>query len=176
MGLNLGLPIGENKSRTRIFRRDLMNIGSVRVSAGYRIAIAPRANAMTPKQFHDVVSAFPETEFTTSYGQPTYKAFGKFLTRLRTEDDSVVLGRVDFDERDMLCEADPETFHVTDHYRGYPYVLARLKRLDAKTLRGYLTRQWRHNAPAKWLKAWEAGDPLPPVVKKAAKPRARNKT
>lgn len=128
---------------------------------------------MTPQKFHDVVMGLPETEFTTSYGQPAYKAFGKFLTRLRKEDDSVVLGEVDFDERDMLCEADPETFHVTDHYRGYRYVLARLKRLDEKTLKGYLTRQWRKNAPKRWLAAWDAGEATPAVAKKTVKPRAR---
>ena len=128
---------------------------------------------MTPKQFHAAVMSFPETEASTSYGMPSYKSFGKFLTRLRSEDDSVVLGQVDFDERDMLCEAEPETFHFTDHYKNYPYVLARLARIDAKRLKGYLTRQWRKNAPPKWLKAWEAGDPLPPVVTKAARPRAR---
>ena len=134
-----------------------------------------RANAMGPKQFHDLVMAFPETEFTTSYGQPSYKSFGKFLTRLRKEDDSVVLGQVPFDEREMLCEADPGTFHFTDHYRNYPFVLARLKQLDAKTLRGYLMRQWRANAPKTWLKADDAGETPPPFVKKAAKPRARKK-
>ena len=132
-----------------------------------------KPNAMGPKQFHDVVMAFPETEFTTSYGLPSYKSFGKFLTRLRKEDDSVVLGQVPFDEREMLCEADPETFHFTDHYKNYPCVLARLKALDAKTLRGYLTRQWRYNAPKKWLKAFDAGETLPPVPKKTPKPWAR---
>lgn len=135
---------------------------------------------MGPKQFHNVVMAFPETEFTTSYGLPSYKAFGKFLTRLRKEDDSVVLGQVPFDERDMLCEADPETFHFTDHYRNYPYVLGRLKRLDVKMLRGYLTRQWRHNAPKTWLKAYDAGETPPPFVRKTVKAgtgsRARKKT
>jgi hypothetical protein len=134
-----------------------------------------KANAMGPKQFHDVVMAFPETEFTTSYGQPAYKAFGKFFTRLRKEDDSIVLGMVPFDEREMLCGAEPETFHFTDHYRNYPIVLARLNRLDARRLRAYLTRQWRHNAPKIWLKKFDAGDPVSPVVKKrtrtAAKPQ-----
>jgi hypothetical protein len=110
---------------------------------------------MTPKQFHAIAGAFPETEYATSYGHPAWKAFGKFFTRLRTEDDSVVLGQVPFDERDMLCEADPETFHFTDHYRNYPMVLARLKRLDPPTLRAFLERQWRHNAPKKWIKAWD---------------------
>lgn len=128
---------------------------------------------MTPKKFHDVASSFPETELSTSYGEPAYKAFGKFLTRLRADNDSVVLGEVDFDERDMLIEADPETFHVTDHYRGYRYVLARLKRLDEKTLRGYLQRQWRKNAPKAWLKAYDAGETPPPFVPPPKKPSRR---
>ncbi len=147
-----------------------MNIGSVLKEMS---AVVVEANAMGPKQFHELVMAFPETEYATSYGHPAYKAFGKFFTRLRTEDDSIVLGCVPLDEREMLCEADPETFHFTDHYRNFPYVLARLKRFDAKTLRGYLTRQWRHNAPKKWLKAWDEQAMLPTVVKKAAKPGRR---
>ncbi len=131
---------------------------------------------MGPKQFHELVMAFPHTELGTSYGEPAYKAFGKFLTRLRHEDDSVVVGQVSIDEREIICEADPETFHFTDHYRNYPYVLARLKRLDAKTLRGYLTRQWRHNAPAKWLKAFDAGTELPELKVTAPRKRARKTT
>lgn len=128
---------------------------------------------MTPKQFHALVASFPHTELGTAHGQPAWKAFGKFLTRLRTEDDSVVLGQVSFDEREMLCAADPETFHFTDHYRNYPFVLARLKRIDAKRLRGYLERQWRHNAPKKWLKAWDQGTELPQLPATAARKRAR---
>lgn len=131
---------------------------------------------MGPKQFHDVVLGFPHTELSKSYGQPAYKAFGKFLTRLRSEDDSVVLGQVSFDEREMLCAADPETFHFTDHYRNYPMVLARLKRLDAKTLRGYLDRQWRHNAPKKWLRAWDERKAPPALPAKSQSARPRKKT
>jgi hypothetical protein len=90
---------------------------------------------MGPQQFHDVAPGFSQTELSGACGHPADKAFGKLLTRPR-------------------CEDDRETFHFTDHYRNDPVALARLKRLDAKTLRGYLERQWRHNAPRKWLKAW----------------------
>jgi len=132
---------------------------------------------MSPKQFHDVVLSFPETEAGTSYGYPSYKSFGKFLTRLRTEDDSVVLGPVAYDEREVMCEADPETFHFTEHYRCSTYVLARLKQLDAKTLRGYLMRKWRHNAPKKWLKVWDEGQTAVPTPSPAkAAPKARRPT
>ena len=99
--------------------------------------------------------SFPEVEEASHYRQPSYKAFGKFLTRIRDEDDSVVLGGVPFDEREMLCEAEPETFFFTDHYKGWPYVLARIETIDPEQLRAFLTRRWRANAPKAWLKEWD---------------------
>lgn len=126
---------------------------------------------MTPKQFHALVMSFPEVEEGTSHGMPSYKAFGKFFTRLRSEDASAVVGEVDFDERDMLCEAEPEAFHFTDHYRGYRYVLVRIAAIEPKRLKLYLDRQWRRNAPKTWLKAWEAGTPLPQVRRPAPRKR-----
>ena len=127
---------------------------------------------MTPKQFHDVVMSFPETVETVSYGNmAVYKAFKTFFTRLRVEDDSIVLWVGDFDQREMLLEADPQTFHLTDHYRSQPWILARLKRMDAKTLRGYLTQQWRNKAPKNWLKTWDAAQVVAPSTPKGRKTR-----
>lgn len=131
---------------------------------------------MTPRQFHEVVMSFPQTEAAASYGLPAYKAFGKFFTRLRAEDASIVLAQIDFDERDMLCAAEPETFHFTEHYRSSHAILARLKTMDAKRLRLYLTRQWRHNAPKRWLKTWEEGEGATPEAIKAASNTSRKKT
>ena len=42
--------------------------------------------------------------------------------------------------RELLVRADPETFFVTEHYRNYPSVLARLDRLSAADLRKLLAR------------------------------------
>jgi hypothetical protein len=111
---------------------------------------------MTRDDIEHLVLSFPETEPGSHYGQPCWKAFGKFLTRIRDEDDSLVLGAVPNDERDMLVEAEPETFHFTDHYKGYPYVLARIVSIDPAQLRGFLTRRWRLNAPKAYLKDWDA--------------------
>lgn len=111
---------------------------------------------MTEADFRTLCLAFPETEEGTSYGRPSFKAFGKFLTRLRSEDSSVVIGCIPFDEREIMMQAQPETFHLTDHYRNYPYVLARLDRIQPGVLRELLERQWRKNAPKRWLKAWDA--------------------
>jgi hypothetical protein len=56
----------------------------------------------------------------------------------------------------MLLEADPATFHITDHYKNYPAVLARLDKIDAGTLKGMLERRWRTIAPKKLIKELEA--------------------
>lgn len=84
---------------------------------------------------------------STSYGTPALKVRGKLLTRLRPEDDSLVLLDVPNDERDMLMAAEPDIFHTTSHYDGYPTVLVRLATVDAPTLLDFLTRRWRNVAP-----------------------------
>ncbi len=87
-----------------------------------------------------------------SYGKPAFLVEKKFFTRLRAEDNSLVLFVGSIDERDMLIEAEPTLFHITDHYKNYPTVLARIAKLDAKTLRGMLERRWKEIAPKKLQK------------------------
>ena len=111
---------------------------------------------MTRDEVQAVILSFPEVEEGESYGKPAFKAFGKFFTRIRKADDSVVIGCVPIDEREMLIEVDPETFHYTEHYKDYAYVLARMSSLEPEQLRSFLTRQWRKNAPKTWLKKHEA--------------------
>jgi hypothetical protein len=100
--------------------------------------------------------AFPGAEKGMSYGQPSYKVNGKFFTRLRREDASLVLLEVPFDEREMLIEAEPETFHFTPHYKDYPSVLARIATLHPGSLRNFLERRWRKIAPKKLVKEHDA--------------------
>ena len=110
---------------------------------------------MTAEEARALALSFPETEEGTAYGHPAFKAFGKFLTRIRGEDDSLVIVGVGFDEREMLMQADPETFHLTPHYQNYPSVLARLSSVDPGTVRALLERRWRAVAPRKYLKAFD---------------------
>ena len=80
---------------------------------------------------------------------------GKFFTRLRGEDQSLVLLDVSHDEREMLMEAEPATFHVTPHYKDYPSVLARIGTLHPGSLYGLLERRWRKIAPKAAVKAFQ---------------------
>jgi hypothetical protein len=101
------------------------------------------------------------TEKGISYGRPSYKVNGKFFTRLRREDDSLVLLEVNFDEREMLMEAEPQTFHFTAHYKDYPSVLARIATLHPGSLQAFLDRRWRKIAPKKLVKERDAaGAPI----------------
>jgi hypothetical protein len=113
--------------------------------------------SMTRDEVRAMALSFPGAEEGTAWGQPAFKACGKFFARIRDEDESLVLTGVGFDEREMLMEAEPETFHITEHYRNYPVVLARLSSVDPGTARNLLERRWRKVAPRAAVKAWDAG-------------------
>ena len=108
--------------------------------------------SLTKAQIKKIVLSFPGAVEKPSYGKPAFLIEKKFFTRLRADDDSLVLFVGSIDERDMLIEADPALFHITDHYKNYPTILARIAKLDAKTLRGMLERRWKEIAPKKLQK------------------------
>jgi hypothetical protein len=114
--------------------------------------------AMSAEDVRTMALSFPQVEEAMAYGKPAFKAFGKFLTRLRREDQSLVL-HCTFDEREMLMEAEPQTFHITPHYKDYPSVLARIASVDPGTVRGLLERRWRQCAPKTFLKQFDAARP-----------------
>ena len=111
---------------------------------------------MTWDEVRAIALSFPGVEEATSYGTPSFRVKGKFITRLRPEDQSLVLVDVPFDEREMLMEADPATFHTTAHYKDYPSVLARLDSIHPGSLRNFLERRWRNVAPRALVKAFDA--------------------
>jgi hypothetical protein len=86
-----------------------------------------------------VVRALPDVEEGTSYRTPAWRHRGQLLARLHQDACSIVL-KVGDQTRDHLLQADPQTFFVTDHYLGYPMVLARLDRLSAADLKKLLIR------------------------------------
>jgi hypothetical protein len=86
-----------------------------------------------------VVRSLPGVEEGTSYGTPAWRHRGRLLARLHQDGGSIVL-KVGNETRDHLLAADPQTFFITDHYIGYPTVLAHLDRLSAADLRKLLVR------------------------------------
>jgi hypothetical protein len=86
-----------------------------------------------------VALTLPGVEEGTSYGTPAFRLRKKLIARLHQDGESLVL-KIGNETRDHLLQADPGTFFVTDHYRGYPIVLARLDRLTISDLKKLLQR------------------------------------
>lgn len=123
-------------------------------AAGKKSAAKKKAptRGLSEAQFKKIALSFPGTSEGTSYGYPAILLLGKFFTRLRKEDNSAALYVGSIDERDMLIEADPKTFHITDHYKNHPTILARLEMLDGATLKAMLERRWHAVVPKKMQK------------------------
>jgi hypothetical protein len=90
--------------------------------------------------------ALPGVEEGLCYGTPAFRVRGKFLSRLK-EDGGTLVVKTDFDTQEALMAADPETFFLTDHYRGYPCILVRLSSVHSEDLRRLLEEAWRKAAP-----------------------------
>jgi hypothetical protein len=98
--------------------------------------------------------AFPGVEEGLSYGTPGFRVRGKFLARLWEDGETLVVKCGD-DERNFRMKADPETFFITDHYRGYPTVLVRLPRVTEADLRDVLEEAWRRQAPRRLVTEYD---------------------
>jgi hypothetical protein len=97
----------------------------------------------------------PHVVESTSWGQPNLKAHGKLWVWWSPSADAPVF-KVPFEEREMLIEAEPETFFFTPHYRNHPVILVRPDRLDPDWARANLHRVWRAQAPKRVLRASDA--------------------
>lgn len=101
--------------------------------------------------------AWPGVEDATSYGTPALKVKGKGIARMREDGKTLVIIGVGLDERDMLMEAEPDIFFVTDHYRDWPAVLVHLSKAEPDMIKGLLFHRWQAVAPKKLVKAF--GEP-----------------
>lgn len=122
--------------------------------------------AVTKAQAKAIALSFPGALEKSSYGRPAFFIEKKFFTRLRGEDNSVVMRVGSIEQRDMMLELDPETYFMTDHYKDWPGLLVRLSAITPGELKTMLERRWREIAPKKLLREVE-GAAAAPVKKKA---------
>jgi hypothetical protein len=72
------------------------------------------------------------------FGKPSIFVGEAFLCRVHDREEAVVIVQGSMEMRDVMLEAEPRLFYITDHYRNFPTVLARLGALDKKTLKQLL--------------------------------------
>jgi hypothetical protein len=90
--------------------------------------------------------ALPGVEESSAYGFAGFRMNGKLFVVFRRDLDSAAF-RATFEQRDAMIAEDPETYYTTDHHRPYPWVLARVAKLDAAVVPDLLQMALR-SAPA----------------------------
>jgi hypothetical protein len=103
------------------------------------------ARGVTHEWVRDTALALPGVVEGTSYGTPAFRVNKGFICRFHQDGKSLVVP-LDMDDREILMRVDPESFCITDHYRNYPCVLARLATVDRDALRDLLEEAWRRRA------------------------------
>ncbi len=104
----------------------------------------------------------PEVEEGIWFRTPALKVRGKSFVRLKEDGESVVFLLESVDEQEFLIQALPELYFITDHYRGWPAVLARLAKLRVAECRHRLEQAWRLKAPRKLVQQLESTRGTPP--------------
>jgi hypothetical protein len=108
--------------------------------------------------WEDVVAIgtrYPEVAEGSSYGTPALKVKDKFMCRMRTGPDALVVRVVDVGDQQALLQGNPDVYFTTPHYDGYPYVLVRLEAVDLEELAELIEDAWRIQAPKRVVKAYD---------------------
>jgi hypothetical protein len=100
--------------------------------------------------------ALPGVQEGTSYSTPALHVRKTLLARLR-EDGETVAVKVELLDREVLLEADPRAFFVTDHYLAYPFVLVRLAEAQHGVVMELLEQAWLRGAPKALVAGRDAG-------------------
>src|SRR5688500_1377323 len=102
---------------------------------------------ITSESLAELGVRLPEVVRDIWFRTPALKVRGKSFVRLKEDGKSVVFLLDSVDEQEFLIEARPKLYFITDHYRGYPAVLARLAQLTPAECRLRLEKGYRLKAP-----------------------------
>ncbi|HZC44909.1 MAG TPA: MmcQ/YjbR family DNA-binding protein, partial [Candidatus Acidoferrum sp.] len=96
-------------------------------AAALKKAVAPKIARRSSEvaTLRRIALSFPGVEEGFSYGTLAFRVAKKLICRMKEDGESLAI-RMEFGEREILVEGEPETFYFTEHYRNYPMVLVRL--------------------------------------------------
>src|SRR4030095_3331376 len=110
---------------------------------------------MNWEQLCELGRELPDVTVDHWYGTPGLKVRTKGFVRLKEDGQTVVFMLDSVDEQQFLIQAQSDIYFITDHYRGYPAVLARLSALDEDEARLRLEEGWRIKAPRTLVKRFD---------------------
>lgn len=95
--------------------------------------------ALTKAQARKTMLSVKGTSEGPYFGRPSVFYGEAFVGRVHDKEEAVALRVGSIEMRDVMLEAEPKLFYITDHYRPWPMLLARLAALDTKTLKSLVT-------------------------------------
>jgi hypothetical protein len=103
-----------------------------------------------------IALSLPETIEKPWFNSPGFRVKDKGFLRIRSEAEGwLVVFVEDLGEKEMLLASEPDKFHTTPHYDGYPTVLVDLAAVDEQELTELIADSWRIKAPKRVLQAHE---------------------
>ncbi|HTC84223.1 MAG TPA: hypothetical protein VK683_07695 [Rhizomicrobium sp.] len=90
---------------------------------------------ITRKEGWKIALSLPGTEEVLWFNKPAVFLHGQFLTKVHDKEEAMTFRVSSMEMRDMMLDAEPQLFYITDHYRNFPFVLARLSALTPKLLK-----------------------------------------
>ncbi|MBL6851962.1 MAG: hypothetical protein ISS15_18480 [Alphaproteobacteria bacterium] len=98
--------------------------------------------SLTAAQARKIALSFDGAFERHSQGGPEIRIGDDYFVRIGTREPDTVQFKLDsFEERDAMIAAEPHLFYITDHWKSYKGLLARLSALDAKTMRALLKQR-----------------------------------
>lgn len=94
---------------------------------------------LTKSEARKIALSFEGASEGPYFGRPAIFVNEEYLCRVHDKEEAVVLRTGSMEMREVMLEAEPKLFYITDHYKSFPVILARLSKLDRKTLRELLT-------------------------------------
>jgi hypothetical protein len=90
--------------------------------------------ALTKTEARKIALSVPGASEGPFFGKPAIFLGEAFITCIHQKEEAVVILPGSMEMRDMMLEAEPKLFYITDHYKKRPALLARLSQLNKKTL------------------------------------------
>ncbi len=90
--------------------------------------------ALTKAEARKIALSIAGTSEGPYFGKPAIFLGEEYLCRVHDKEAAMVLRSGSMEMREVMLEAEPKLFYITDHYKSFPVILARLSALDKKTL------------------------------------------
>jgi hypothetical protein len=110
--------------------------------------------AVTYNTVRELALRFPNVKEGLAYGTPSLHVGRKLMTRLQ-EDGQTLVSKIEPSKREAYFELAPDTFFLTDHYKGGPLILVDLTTVRLEVLTELIEKAWRFVASVKQIEAYD---------------------